>query len=39
MIEITRKFASLDILVDGEKRVVTFPDDKMEDYRAVAEVL
>ena len=39
MIKITRKFASLDILVDGEKREVTFPVDKMEDYRAVAEVL
>jgi hypothetical protein len=39
MIKITRKFASLEILVDGEKREVTFPVDKMEDYRAVVEVL
>ncbi len=39
MIKITRSSASLKLEIDGEKREITFPVDKMEDYRAVVDVL
>jgi len=39
MINITRKTADLKLVIDGEKKVLTFSVDRVENYRAVVNML